>query len=91
LRFEPGQAARVERKEVRQDLQGHVAVQSRVKHAIDLAHAACAQRCDDFVGTERLPTIEVTRFADYIVRLLPFGGASKREQIARFHENLLAG
>ena len=36
----------------RQDLDGDVALQLGVAGAIDLAHAANAERRDDFVGTE---------------------------------------
>ena len=49
---EAGQALGVLREQLRQDLDGHIAVQAAVAGAIHLAHAARAQRADDFVGAE---------------------------------------
>ena len=41
-----------------QDLDGDVAVETRVAGAIDLAHAAGAERGDDFVGTEACEVLD---------------------------------
>ena len=37
-----------------QDLDGDVATEPRVSGAIDLAHPAGTERCDDFVGAESI-------------------------------------
>jgi hypothetical protein len=34
------------------ELDGYLAPQARVAGAIDLAHSACSERCEDFVGSE---------------------------------------
>ena len=54
LRFalEAREAIGIVRERVRQDLDRDVAIQLRVARAIDLAHAACADRGDDFVDAE---------------------------------------
>ena len=54
LRFalEAGAPLRVVRERRRQDLDGDVAAQPRVFRAIHLAHAAGADRGDDFIRTE---------------------------------------
>jgi hypothetical protein len=37
-----------------EDLEGDVSLQARVVGAVDLAHPARADRCDDLVGTEMI-------------------------------------
>ena len=51
LRFalEPREPFGIVRRTVRQDLDGDVAIELRVAGAVDLAHAARADRRDDFV------------------------------------------
>ena len=54
LRFalEPREAIGIAGERVRQDLDRDVAIQLRVARAVDLAHAAFADRRDDFVDAE---------------------------------------
>src|SRR5687767_6289229 len=49
LALEARQAVGIERERVRDDLERHVAVQPRVARPVNLAHAAGAERADDFV------------------------------------------
>jgi len=69
LRFtsEPRQPIRIEREGVRQNLQRDVAIELAVARTIDLAHAACAEGRQNFIGTEARAgnerhAEEVTRF-----------------------------
>ena len=54
LRFspEPREPIRIERKGVGQDFQRDVAIELRIARAIHLAHAAGAERGQNFIGTE---------------------------------------
>ena len=52
LRAESAPAVGIEREGIRQDLDRDVAIELRVARAIDLAHAARADRRDDFVRAE---------------------------------------
>jgi hypothetical protein len=38
---------------VEHDLEGHVAAKPRIGRPIHLAHATCAKRRDDLIGSER--------------------------------------
>ena len=49
LAREPGETIRVEREELRQDLDRDVAIQLRVAGAIHLAHSARAKQGDDLI------------------------------------------
>jgi hypothetical protein len=55
LALEPRAAIGVGAEDVGQDLQGDVAPQPAVARAIDLAHAARAERRDDLVRPKRVP------------------------------------
>src|ERR1700730_15194323 len=50
--LESRQPIRVGRKDVGKELDGNVAIELDVARAVDLAHAACAQRRQDFVRSE---------------------------------------
>ena len=50
--LEAPQRVGIVRKVGRQDLDRHLAMETRVARAIDLAHPSCAQRTDDLVGAE---------------------------------------
>jgi hypothetical protein len=50
--LKPREAIRIMRKRLQQDLQRDVPLQLRVARAIDLAHAARAERGQDFVRAE---------------------------------------
>jgi len=54
LRFarEAGETFVVEGEKLRENLDRDVAIQLRVARAIDLAHAAGAERCHDFIRPE---------------------------------------
>ena len=54
LALEAGQAVGVGGDRLGQDLDGHVAVQALVAGAVDLAHAACAQRGEDLIRAETI-------------------------------------
>jgi hypothetical protein len=40
------------REDIRQNLEGHIAIELGIPGSIDLAHAAMPDQCGDFVGTE---------------------------------------
>ncbi len=50
--LEPRQPVRIVNDRVGQDLYCDLALEARVARAVDLAHASCAERADDFVGTD---------------------------------------
>ena len=54
LRFtpEPREPIRIERERIRKYLQRNVAIELAVARTIDLAHAACAEGRQNFIGTE---------------------------------------
>ncbi len=52
LPLKPIQALSVSREFIGKDFDGDVASEFRVTRAINLAHAACTDGLDDFVGTE---------------------------------------
>src|SRR5207244_1874276 len=52
LTLEPGERIRVLRERFREDLDRDLALQVRVVSAVDLAHAAGAERAADLVGAE---------------------------------------
>jgi len=56
LRFalKPGKPLGIVRKSFRQDLDGHIAPQLGVLRAVHLAHPACANGREDFVGAHAL-------------------------------------
>ena len=49
LSCEPGEPVRIGREDVREDLQGHIAIELRVGGLPDLAHAPLAEEGDHFV------------------------------------------
>ena len=55
LALEPRKTIDVVRKSRRKDFDGDVAPKLRIAGAIDLTHAACAQRADDLIRTEVRP------------------------------------
>src|SRR5947207_14647651 len=55
LALEAGQTFGVGRKDLRQDLEGHIAVQFRITRAIHLAHATAPEGADDFIRAELRP------------------------------------
>src|ERR1700749_1416468 len=50
--FEAVKTFGIVRPAVREDLDGHVALQGCIARTIDLAHPASAQRRDDFIGIQ---------------------------------------
>jgi hypothetical protein len=52
LAFEASQAIRMSREQIRQDLEGNVAMQLRIARPVNFAHAACPERADDLIRTE---------------------------------------
>jgi hypothetical protein len=52
LSLESAHARRIARKFIRQDLDCNFTLQLGITRAIHLSHAALAQQCDDFMGSE---------------------------------------
>lgn len=52
LALKPSEAVGISREGIRKNLDGHVAVEPRVAGAIDLVHAAGAERRENFVRAE---------------------------------------
>jgi hypothetical protein len=50
--FEAGEPIRVGGERLWQGLDRHLSAELRVEGAVDFAHAALSQRCEDFVGTQ---------------------------------------
>ena len=62
---EPGQPVRIVRKRVREDLERDIAIQPDIARAIDLSHAAFADRRGDFVDAEKRTGRESQTAEDY--------------------------
>ena len=65
LRAEIGRAGRVSRDGLRQHLDGHGALQVRVRRAVDLAHATGAEGGNHLIGAETGAGVRAKTAADY--------------------------
>ena len=61
LAFEPREPVRIGGKELRQDLDGHVAIELRIARPIHLAHSASANGAGDLVRAEACADLQGQR------------------------------
>ena len=63
--FKPVQPFGVQRKRLRQDLDRHLALQSRIARPIDLAHSPGSQQADNFIRPKFRPRSQFHAQPDY--------------------------